>query len=558
MTISRLLLAALLCAAAPGLSAQLLDGQTEYDRQDTLRGSLRPERDAYDVTFYHLDVRVDPERRRLDGRVRTVFRARLPQRVLQFDLFENMALHRVVDAQGGERPFTRDGNAVFVELAEPLVPGTIGELTLHYGGEPIAAKNAPWDGGFTWSEDGAGKPWIGVSCEGIGASLWWPNKDHPSDEPDSMAISAEVPFGLVVVANGNPRGVSEPDSGWTRYDWFVSYPINNYNVTLNIGDYVRFADTFHGARGDLPLDYYVLPANLEKAREQFAQVKPMMACYEEYFAPYPFYRDGFALVETPYLGMEHQGAIAYGNGYKPGYAGYDFSRIGLDFDYIIIHETGHEWWGNSISCADMADLWIHEGFCTYSEALYVECLHGYDTALRYVNAKKPSVANDAPIVGDYGVNGEGSGDMYNKGMLILNTLRHVADDDPAWFAAIRGLTEDFEHSVVSSAQVEAYLAERLGLDLDAFWDQYLRHADLPVLEYRLAGGKRKPVVEYRWVADAEGFAMPVAWRAGKDRDWTRITPTAAWQSFELPKGADPGSLLWDQEHYYYRLRKEKG
>jgi aminopeptidase N len=555
------LLTVLLLHAHAPVSAQLLDNQSSYDRQDTLRGSLRPERNAYDVHFYHLDIFVDPASRRIGGKVDVAFEAKLPEQRIQFDLFENMELDSIVDDQGRVLPFRRDGNAFFVEMPQPLKPGAFYSLSIAYNGEPIAAKNAPWDGGFTWSEDEQGKPWIGVSCEGIGASLWWPNKDHPTEEPDSMAISVRVPDGLVFVGNGNLRGVWQPDSGWTQYDWFVANPINNYNVTLNIGDYVRFADTFHSAAGKLALDYYVLPYNLDKAREQFQQVLPMMECYERYFDPYPFMEDGFALVETPYLGMEHQSAIAYGNGYKPGYNGYDFSRIGLDFDYIIIHETGHEWWGNSITCADMADLWIHEGFCTYSEALYVECLHGYDTALLYVNAKKPSVGNKHPIVGDYGVNGEGDGDMYNKGMLILNTLRHVAADDEAWFAAIRGLTVDYKHSVVSSAQVEAYLAEKLDLDLDAFWDQYLRHPKLPVLEYRWAGKKKKPVLEYRWVADAEAFSMPIAYRLNgegeteRNTNWLRIRPTAEWQSMELPKGTERADLEWDELHYYYKLKK---
>lgn len=562
-----LLLGLVLGLAQPAGAQALLDNQDSYDRQDTLRGSLRPERNAYDVSYYGLNIFVDPETRRIGGRVEVVFEAKLSEQTLQFDLFENMELDSVVllkerngrfgagEQEGSTLSVRRDGNAFFVDMPEPLKPGNLYRLWIDYGGEPIAAKNAPWDGGFTWAEDQQDKPWIGVSCEGIGASLWWPNKDHPSDEPDSMAISIRVPAELVAVANGNLRSVTEPEAGWMQYNWFVSYPINNYNVTLNIGDYVRFADTFHSATGALALDYYVLPYNIDKAREQFKQVPPMMACFEEYFDPYPFPEDGFALVETPYLGMEHQGAIAYGNGYKTGFAGYDYSRIGLDFDYIIIHETGHEWWGNSITAADMADLWVHEGFCTYSEALYVECMHGYDTALLYVNAKKPTIDNKHPIVGDYGVNGEGDGDMYNKGMLILNTLRHVAADDAAWFAAIRGLTEDFRHSVVTSAQVEAYMAEKLDLDLDAFWDQYLRHAGLPVLEYRLAGSKKKPVLEYRWAADVEGFAMPVALRLEENTDFQRVTPTAEWQSINLPKGTQRSDVDWDQVHYYYTLKK---
>ncbi len=544
------------CIPTTTLAAQLLATSGEVDLADSLRGSLRPERTCFDVLYYHLDLTVDPVNRSIEGSNRIVFRAVENFERLQLDLFENMTIFKIVDRNGTEQRWTRKANAVFVDLNEPRSAGSVDELTVFYGGEPIAAKNAPWDGGFTWKEDNAGNPWIGVSCEGIGASLWWPNKDHPSDEPDSMRVSVRVPEGLVFVGNGNLVGQSAARDGLVQYDWLVSYPINNYNVTLNIGDYVHFSDTFSSKAGPLALDYYVLRPNLETAKKHFEQVKPMMACYEEYFASFPFLRDGFALVETPYLGMEHQSAIAYGNGFKTGYAGYDISRIGMTFDYIIIHETGHEWWGNSITCQDMADLWIHEGFCTYSEALYVDCMYDYETALRYINAKKSGVGNKTPIIGTYGVNEEGDGDMYDKGLLVLNTLRHLSFDASGshdrWLAAIRGLTEDFERQVVTSAVVEEYLAKKLGLDLTAFWDQYLRQARPPRLEYRFIKTGKQLTLEYRWDAEVATFAMPIRLRIAEN-GWQALKPTTSWQSLELGK-ADPETVRFDEEHYYYLLK----
>lgn len=539
----------------PLLAGTASDGDQDvlFGRQDSLRGALRPERTAYDVSFYHLDLKVDPQSKRIDGSNRIVFRVREDMERLQLDLFENMEIDRIVDANGVSQAFVREGNAVFVNLDKVYAKGSVGELRVYYGGAPTVAINPPWDGGFTWVTDAEGSPWIGVSCEGIGASLWWPNKDHPSEEPDSMLVSVRVPQDLVFVGNGNLRYKSEPVDGWIQYDWFVSYPINNYNVTLNIGNYVHFSDTFSGKVGALPLDYYVLPYNLEKAKVHFEQVKPMLACFEEYFDPYPFPRDGFALVETPYLGMEHQGAIAYGNKFKTGYFGMDISRIGMTFDYLIIHETGHEWWGNSITAFDHADMWIQEGFCTYSEALYVECMYDYETAVRYINAKKPEVANDKPIVGVFDVNQEGSGDMYDKGSLILNTLRHYSwlenGEDKLWLDAIYDLTVDFRHQVVSGQKVRDYLADKLRLNLDAFWAEYLEQSHPPTFETRFVKSGKSGYLEYRWNAASAGFAMPIWYRLGEGERRV-LRPTTEWQRLELGK-LSAEDFVPDEDSFYY-------
>jgi aminopeptidase N len=548
----------LLCLFPLFSEAQLLESKGEYTYADTLRGALRPERTCFDVTYYHLDITVDPESKRIGGSNRIVFTAVEDFERMQIDLFENMDIDSMHFGDSEATTWDRQANAVFVNLPAKIRKGQQAEITVFYSGAPIVAVRAPWDGGFTWAEDDDGNPWIGVSCEGIGASLWWPNKDHLSDEPDSMLISVAVPEGLTFVGNGNLRKQHPVrEDGFQQFDWFVNNPINNYNVTLNIANYVHFHEDFAGARGNLDLDYYVLPKNLEKAKEQFKQVAPMMACFEEMMAPYPWYEDGFALVETPYLGMEHQSAIAYGNEYKTGYAGYDFSRIGLDFDYIIIHETGHEWWGNSISCKDMADLWIHEGFCTYSEAIYVECLHGYDTAMLYVNAKKPTVGNKQSIIGDYDVNSEGSGDMYNKGMLILNTVRHLIDNDDTWWGIFKGIAKDYEATVVTSREIEEYISSRSGkseINWDAFWDQYLYHPMPPALEYKLSGKGKKVTVKYRWKSDNENFNMPIR-ATNSEGEMVWIYPTTQWQEMTIKK-LKKDEFSWDEDHFYYLLNKK--
>ncbi|MBC7921857.1 MAG: M1 family metallopeptidase, partial [Ferruginibacter sp.] len=389
------------------------------------------------------------------------------------------------------------------------------------------AVNPPWDGGFSWKKDSTGKPWVAVSCEGVGASLWWPCKDHPSDEPDSVRIRCQVPSSLTCVANGNLRSKRAMPGGYAQYDWFVSYPINPYNVTLNIADYAHFTDAYAGADGaPLALDYYVLRANEKKARQHFQQVKPMLACYEKYFGPYPFPRDGYALVETPYWGMEHQSAVAYGNHYQNNAFG---------FDFIIVHESGHEWWGNSVSCRDHAELWIHESFGTYAEALYVEDTQGYDTMLRYLEEKKERIKNQHPILGPLSVNYHRwpDSDMYVKGTWMLHTLRNAIADDSLWFGLLRGLATDFRLQNITTEQVIAYVNRKTGKDYTYFFDQYLRHAQPPTLEYQLWAKGRSVSLRYRWQADVKGFAMPIRVGFGKAYPTTTLQPTTAWQTILL-------------------------
>ncbi|MGB2870188.1 MAG: M1 family metallopeptidase, partial [Bacteroidota bacterium] len=382
---------------------------TVFTRADTLRGMLTPVRTCYDVLFEHLDVKIDPARKFVGGSNTITFRAAEDFSVMQVDLFANMNVDSLVVDNTMTAQYERELGAVFVKIPRTLQKGTLHDLAFYYSGSPQEAKNPPWSGGFSWTTDKQGNPWVVVTCQGTGASLWWPNKDHQSDEPDSMLISVTVPPGLEDVSNGKLRSRVVYPNGWTKFDWFVSNPINNYCVTVNVGKYAHFGDTFKGEEQEYTLDYYVLPENLEKAKVQFQQVKPMLKCYEKYFGPYAFANDGYKLIECPHNGMEHQSAVAYGNLYLQGYRGRTWAPVGLKFDFIIIHESAHEWWGNSLTAADIADMWIHESFGAYAEALYIECLHGRKESLEYINGKKSNVQNDAPIIGTYNVHKQGAG-----------------------------------------------------------------------------------------------------------------------------------------------------
>lgn len=525
-----LVLAALLWCVP--LSAQPAFYQTyTFTEADTLRGMLRPERTCYDVTFYELDIDIDPETRWIEGYVDIHYRSMEDFERLQIDLYDNMKIEKI-EFEGKTLPYRRKYNAVFIDFPRQKA-GSVGEFRVHYQGRPVEARNPPWDGGFVWRKDEQGKPWIGVACEGDGASLWWPNKDHLSDEPDSMVIRVSVPRGLTCVANGRLRGMHDLGDR-VRYDWFVSYPINNYNVTVNIADYAHWQEEYIAADGDtLELDYYVLASNKEKAQKHFQQVRPVLACFERFFGKYPFWEDGYALVETPYLGMEHQGAIAYGNQYKRGYLGGMIPRD-MDWDYIIVHETGHEYFGNSVSCGDLAEMWLHESFTTYMEALYVECAYSYEDAVRYLKSQRMYIYNREPILGPFDVNWEDweGSDHYYKGAWILHTLRHAINDDELWWKLLRGFYEQQAISITSTEDFVKYVNQSTGEDYRPFFEQYLTYPGLPVFEYSLEEKGDKLILRGRWESPVEGFAMPLT--AGKPGKYVHFRPTREWQSFELP------------------------
>jgi len=515
------------CICFSGQS-QLLDGEKQsFTHADTLRGSLRPERSSFDVLSYDLDIKLDPKKRFISGFNNIEFEVLKKTKTIQLDLFQNMSIDSILFMK--ERlTYKRDGNAVFISFKKVLKPNQVKRIKFYYSGYPKVAENAPWDGGFVFSEDAKGDPFIAVAVQGTGASLWYPNKDHQSDEPDSADIKVSVPNGLMNVSNGRLIGETPLDNGYTKWHWRVEHPINNYNITLNVADYAHFEDQYN----DLTLDYYVLKENLEKAKTQFQQVKPMMDCFYEKFGKYPFQKDGFKLVETPYLGMEHQSAVAYGNGYQNGYFGTDMSGtgIGLKWDFIIIHESGHEWFGNSVSAADIADMWIHESFTAYSEAVFVECEYGKKDAVKYLYGLRKIIANDSPIIGKYGVNHEGSGDMYYKGANMLNTLRSVIDNDEKWWTLLKEFHDTFKYQTIHSDDVINFYNERTELDLKPIFDQYLKYTSIPELQLKL---EDDDTVLMKWNTDVNEFKMPVEFQNSTKKIIQRHLISNEWKKIDI-------------------------
>ncbi len=501
----------------------------EFSRADTLRGANTPQRAWWDATFYDLRVRIDPRDSTIAG-VNTITYRVLASNAkvggeLQVDLQPPLQVDSV---RFGTRrlPYRRDGNAFFVRtpLAQPV--GAMRTLTVFYHGRPVVAKNPPWDGGFIWQRDSLGNRWIATANQGLGASVWWPNKDMPSDEPDSQRVAITVPDDLVNVSNGRLRRVTREADGFTTWEWFVRSPINNYGIAVNAGTYAHWSEVYHGEAGPLTLDFWPLTYHEQAARAQWTQTRPMLACFEHWFGPYPFYEDGFKLIETPHLGMEHQSAVAYGNQFLNGYLGRDLSTTGrgLQWDFILVHESAHEWWANSLTNKDEADMWIHESFANYAENLFTECQQGTAAGAEYVIGTRALIRNDRPIVGAFGVHDEGSGDMYYKGGNLLHTLRTVIDDDEKWRGILRGLQRTFRHQTVSGAQVRAYVARESGLALGPVFAQYLDTTMIPVLEYRIDGS----LLWYRWTNTVSGFAMPVRGTLGETPVTLRATGT--WQS----------------------------
>ncbi len=493
-------------------NAQLMDGKKSFSRKDTLRGTLSAERINYDVKHYLLDIKIDIEKKFLKGSNQISFEVKNDLPVLQFDLFENMKVNKV-EWNNKKLKFSREFNAVFVSFPEALKKGSSHFITIYYEGNPTIAKRAPWDGGLVFKKDKNGKPWVGVACQGTGASLWWPNKDHQSDEPDSMEIRVTSPSDLEEVSNGRLVSKIDLNDGYTKRIWKVYHPINNYNVSINIADYYHWTDNYTSKIDSevLTLDYYVLKDNESKARKQFEQVKPMLDAFEKRFSPYPFYKDGYKLVETPYLGMEHQSCVAYGNAYKNGYMGFDMSGSGegLKFDYIIIHETAHEWWGNSLTSYDIADMWIHEGFGQYSEVVYLEELYGKESALKYLKGIRGGIQNKEPIIGPYGVNEEGSGDMYPKGAQFLHTLRSVINNDELWWSIIYDLQVAFKHKNLNTEDVLNFMNNKSGQNLNKLFDQYLKYPSIPELIWNNRVENGNLIIEYNWNTDIKDFEMPI-------------------------------------------------
>lgn len=525
--------------------------QPPYTRADTLRGSIGPARAWWDVVFYDLNVRVDPADSSVSGWNAITYRVVSPGREMQIDLQEPLVIDSVVQ-DGRPLALRREGDVYFATLPAAPEAGTIQTATVYYHGKPRIAKNPPWDGGLIVVQDSLGRPWVATANQGLGASVWWPNKDTQAEEPDSQRIAITVPHPMVNVSNGRLRSVVNED-GWATFEWFVRNPINNYNIAINAGSYAHFGEIYQGEDGILTLDYWPLDYNLEAARRQFTQVKPTIACFEHWFGPYPWYEDGFKLVETPHLGMEHQSAVAYGNGYQNGYRGSDRSGSGhgLDFDFIIVHEAAHEWWGNNLTTADLADMWVHEAFGNYAEALYVECQKDARAGAEYVRGLRDDILNDRPIVPEYGVHAQGSGDMYNKGGNMLHTIRQLVGDGARWREILRGLNRDFRHQIVTGEQVQRYMDDRTDADLMPVFRQYLTTTMIPTFEYELSGS----TLRYRWTDVVPGFAMPIEVQVGPGA-CTVLRPTEQWSSVEL-RATDADAIDIDAD-YYVQVRRSGG
>jgi aminopeptidase N len=512
-------------------------------RQSELRGAYDRYRANNDLLHYALTVRVDPDKRFLSGRNRVRFKMLSDDTRIRLDLYANLAVDKVLL---GTTPLKveRELNAVFIDFPETLRKDRAYEIDFHYSGTPNETGRF---GGIAFRKDPAGRHWINTACEGEGSSIWWPSKDQWRDEVEGMDLSVEIPNPLVDVSNGRFIGKKDLGDGYTRWDWRIHYPINSYNVSLNIGTYEHFGEK----KGDLTLDYYVLPENIEKAKRQFAQTKPMIEAFEHYFGEYPFPKDGFKLIEVPYSGMEHQSAVTYGNRFANGYLERDWTGVGIStkFDFIIIHESAHEWFGNAVSAADVSDMWIQEGWTTYLECLYVERLFGYADALKYTNAYKTKIQNRSPIITQRGLHRSPPQDQYFKGALFLHTLRSVVNNDDVWWKLIRDFYQENKYKNIMTEDMVAFFNIRLKRDLTPIFDQYLRRTAVPTLEldFRTTPGS----VGYRWKADEAGFNMPV--KVGTPDAWQVITPTTEWKTMTTALSKDALAVATDL--YYVLVEK---
>jgi aminopeptidase N len=537
----------------------------KYTRKDSLRGALRPERTSFDVTYYNLDLKIDPRKNFISGSNAIYFKVEEDTRRIQIDLFERYVVASIV-WNNQKINYSREFDALFIDFPETLKKGTTQHVVIAYSGTPQKAANPPWEGGFVWKKDSKGNYWGGVACEHLGSSSWWPGKDHPSDEPDSMQMTFAVPTGYDLISNGTLRSKQVVDAQYSKHTWFIANPINTYNVTFYMGKYSHFSDTIQNQKGKYPLDYYVLPQNLERAKKTFAQTKPLLEYYEKAFGPYPFPEDGFALVESSYEGMEHQGAIAYGNEY-------DKIRR-LDFgnrpdDFIIVHEAAHEWWGNSVTAIDMADIWLQEGFATYAELMFLEHKYGYKEYNKQLVSKLAYIFNMWPIVQNYDVNENAfaSNDCYTKGAAVLNNLRCTINNDSLFFSIIKDFCVNNAQKVIGTNDFISFVNARTGNDFTPFFNKFLKDTELPVLSYTYMRKGKDMLIKYKWVDVEKGFTMPVCITTGKQNGEYRLEATTEEQEIVLKDAStirffnslmDPDKVLKNSLTYYWtRCENEK-
>lgn len=537
------LLAVISCLISTSLQAQIFwDENDAYTKIDTLRGTITKERAWWDLTHYELTIQIFPNDSSIVGTNIVRYKPISEASRLQVELQEPMQITEITQ-KGASLKWEKIGPIYLIDLEAEQPAGEMQSLVIHFSGKPKVAARAPWDGGFSWTKDENNNWFIATSNQGEGASLWWPNKDHPYDEPDSLIMTVRVPEGLTHVGNGRLRNKLTHEDGTTSFTWAVVNPINNYGVNINIGDYVHFGEVYKGESGDLDMDYWVLRYNLEKAKQQFKDAVRMMEAFEYWFGPYPFYEDSFKLVEVPYLGMEHQSSVTYGNKYGNGYLGRDLSRTGegLTFDYIIIHEAGHEWFANNITNSDVADMWVHEGFTSYSEGIFVEYHNGKEAGFKYLRGLRSGISNRTPIIGTYHVRREGSGDMYSKGSNMIHTIRQIVNDDAKWREILRGMNTEFRHKTVSSQDVENFISKKANYPLKPVFDQYLRDIRIPVFTFRIY---ENGTMEYRWTNTIDGFTMPLDILVNGEKQ--RLEVTNRMQRLTIEKGS---SVEVDPNYY---------
>lgn len=548
-------------ALSSATMAQSSVKNNSYTHADTLRGSNGPGRDWWDVTKYDLRVKFNIEDSTISGYNIVHFNIAKYGDEIQIDLQEPMILDSVKIGdwkylqnfnQPNYKKIRKDGNSYFIKSSfifnATVATKTGNSITIYYHGKPTIGRRPPWDGGLIWKKDKSNSPWVSIACQGLGASVWYPCKDIQSDEPDSAEMHITCPDTLVTVGNGRMRGKTINGDGTATYDWAVVNPINNYCIIPYIGKYVHFGEIYKGEKGDLSMDYWVLDSNLEKAKKQFQDAPRMMKAFEYWFGPYPFYEDGYKLVDAPHLGMEHQSATAYGNGYLNGYHGTDLSGSGwgMKWDFIIVHESGHEWFANNITSKDLADMWIHESFTNYSETLFTEYYYGKEAADAYVIGTRKRIVNDVPIIAAYCVNKEGSGDMYYKGGNMLHTIRQAINNDDLFRKILRGLNKIFYHQTVTTKQVENYISAQSKIDFSKVFDQYLRTTQIPVLEYKQTGYQ----LQYRYADCVPGFKLPLKINF-KGQRW--IKPSEKWQTLNLyPEGDNSFSV---DPNFYINTKK---
>lgn len=535
-----------------GIMAQK-SNKPQFTKADTLRGSITPERAWWNLQHYDIQVCPNLVDKTIEGSVKIQFKIIKQGKRMQIDLQQPLMIDSVfyIGKKRQALNFTRQANVAMINMPLGIKANTEGLVQIYYHGVPREAIRAPWDGGISWTKDELGNPFVATSCQGLGASVWWPCKDHQYDEPEKgVTISVRVPDSLMNVSNGRLINTIQHGDATKTWVWQVKEPINNYSVSMNIGKYIHIKDEFEGEAGKLSLNYYVLPQNKEGAERQFAQVKPMLKCFEYWFGKYPFYQDGFKLVEVPYLGMEHQSNVAYGNKYMNGYLGRDLSGTGwgLKWDFIIVHESGHEWFGNNITSKDIADMWIHEGFTNYSETLFTEWLSGKEAGSAYNKGARKNIRNDKPILGTYNVHNTGSGDMYPKASAMLHSIRMSMNNDEKFRQMLRHLNKKFYHQIVTTPMIEKEISLYAGYSVKGIFTQYLTTTQIPSFDYISSmDGK---TLKYRYSNAVNDFYLPLQIKVGKEI--LVLKPKVnQWQTIQLTPFQIDNLNLENVKNYFY-------